>query len=72
MPYKQKHCKRLYQFPLGVLGISLATAIFPKMSDEAGRKDFDALKETLSQGLRVVLFVAVPATVGMILVARPW
>jgi putative peptidoglycan lipid II flippase len=65
------YAQRLYQFPLGVLGISLATAIFPKMSDEAGRHDFEALKRTISQGLRVVLFVAMPATVGMFLVARP-
>ncbi|MCF7975058.1 MAG: murein biosynthesis integral membrane protein MurJ [Phycisphaerae bacterium] len=65
------YAQRLYQFPLGVLGISLATAIFPRMSDEAGRKDFEALKQTISQGLRVVLFVAVPATVGIFLVARP-
>ncbi|MCP4453316.1 MAG: murein biosynthesis integral membrane protein MurJ [Planctomycetes bacterium] len=65
------YAQRLYQFPLGVLGISLATAIFPKMSDEAGRQDFEALKLTISQGLRVVLFVAMPATVGICLVARP-
>jgi putative peptidoglycan lipid II flippase len=65
------YAQRLYQFPLGVLGISLATAIFPKMSDEAGRKDFEALKQTISQGLRVVLFVALPATLGIFLVARP-
>jgi len=65
------YAQRLYQFPLGVLGISLATAIFPKMSDEAGRRDFEALKTTISQGLRVVLFVALPATVGIFLVARP-
>ncbi len=65
------YAQRLYQFPLGVLGISLATAIFPKMSEEAGRKDFETLKLTISQGLRVVLFVAVPATVGIALVAKP-
>lgn len=63
--------QRLYQFPLGVLGISLATAIFPKMSEQAGRKDLEALKHTFSQGLRVVFFVALPATVGIFLVARP-
>jgi putative peptidoglycan lipid II flippase len=65
------YAQRLYQFPLGVLGISLATAIFPQMSEQAGRKDFEALKQTLSQGLRVVFFVALPATVGIFLVARP-
>lgn len=68
---KLYYSQRLYQFPLGVLGISLATAIFPVMSAEAARKDFDALLKTISRGLRGAVFVAIPATVGLILVARP-
>jgi len=68
---KLYYSQRLYQFPLGVLGISLATAIFPVMSAEAAREDTDALLKTISRGLRGAVFVAVPATVGLILVARP-
>jgi putative peptidoglycan lipid II flippase len=68
---KLYYSQRLYQFPLGVLGISLATAIFPVMSAEAARKDFDALRRTISRGLRGAVFIAVPATVGLILIARP-
>jgi len=63
--------QRLYQFPLGIFGISLATAIFPVLSADAARKDFSALCATLSKGLQAALFVAVPATAGLILVARP-
>ena len=33
------YSQRFYQFPLGVLGISLATAIFPVMSIQAAKKD---------------------------------
>ena len=62
------YSQRLYQFPLGVLGISLATAIFPVMSAEAGRKDFDALVNTISRGIRGAVFVALPATAGLLLV----
>ena len=65
------YSQRLYQFPLGVLGISLATAIFPVMSSDAARKDFGALCRTISQGLRCAVFVALPATVGLLLVGRP-
>jgi putative peptidoglycan lipid II flippase len=65
------YSQRLYQFPLGVLGISLATAVFPVMSAEAARKDFDALQKTIARGLRAAVFVALPATVGLILVAKP-
>ncbi|MFC1634661.1 murein biosynthesis integral membrane protein MurJ [Planctomycetota bacterium] len=62
------YSQRLYQFPLGVLGISLATAIFPVMSSEAARKDFEALVKTISRGIRAAVFIALPATAGLLLV----
>jgi len=65
------YAQRLYQFPLGVFGISLATAIFPVMSSDAAKKDFRAFCETVSRGLRCTIFVALPATVGLLLVAKP-
>ena len=65
------YAQRLYQFPLGVLGISLATAVFPVMSVDAARKDFDGLCRTVSRGFGASVFIALPATVGMILIARP-
>ena len=65
------YAQRLYQVPLGVLGISLATAIFPVMSANAACKDTKALAATIAQGLRVVVFIAVPSTAGIVLVARP-
>jgi putative peptidoglycan lipid II flippase len=65
------YAQRLYQLPLGVLGISLATAIFPVMSADAARKDFDALTRTIARGIRAAIFVAIPATAGILLVTRP-
>jgi len=65
------YAQRLYQFPLGVLGISLATAIFPVMSAHAARKDYDALCTTVSRGLAAAIFIALGATVGILLVAKP-
>jgi len=65
------YSQRLYQFPLGVLGISLATAIFPVMSADAARKDYDTLAATISRGIRSALFIAIPATVGIWLIAGP-
>ncbi len=65
------YAQRLYQFPLGVLGISLATAIFPVMTSDAARKDFAALTKTIARGIKTAVFVAIPATAGMFLVARP-
>lgn len=63
--------QRLYQFPLGVLGISLATAIFPILSTAAAQKDFALLSRTVGRGIQATFFIALPATVGLMLVARP-
>ena len=64
------YAQRLYQFPLGVLGISLATAIFPVMSSDAAKKDFTALGRTIARGIKSAVFVAIPATEGIFLVAK--
>ncbi|MCZ6836089.1 MAG: murein biosynthesis integral membrane protein MurJ [Planctomycetota bacterium] len=58
--------QRLYQFPLGVFGIAVATAIFPLLARQAG--DAQAFVATIRRGLRLVVFIGLPASVGMILV----
>lgn len=62
------YAQRLYQFPLGVLGISLATALFPVMSSQAAARNLQALRKTISLGIRGTIFIAVPATVGLLLI----
>ncbi len=65
------YAQRLYQFPLGVLGISLATAIYPVLSRSAVREDKTELIDTIRRGIGGALFIALPATAGIILVGRP-
>lgn len=65
------YAQRLYQFPLGVLGVSLATAIFPILSTAAVQGDLPGMCHTLRRGIRGALFVALPATAGLFLVATP-
>ncbi len=69
--------QRLYQFPLGVFGIAVATAIFPALSraaaggggdDEPVDGDFAGI---LRRGLRLTMFIALPASVGLLLVGLP-
>ena len=63
------YAQRLYQFPLGVFGIAVATAIFPQLSREA---DDDRLfLGTVRRGLRLVVFIGLPASAGLILVRGP-
>jgi putative peptidoglycan lipid II flippase len=56
----------LYQFPLGVFGIAVATAVFPMLArtrDEPG-----AFIDVLRRGLRLSLFIGLPASAGLMLV----
>jgi putative peptidoglycan lipid II flippase len=61
----------LYQLPLGVFGISLATAIFPVLSARATAGDMRGMAEVLERGLRLAIFIALPASIGLMLVASP-
>ena len=74
--------QRLYQFPLGVFGIAIATAIFPALAAAAGReersdRDTNAGDETrsfrgiLRRGLTLTVLVGLPAAVGLVLVREP-
>lgn len=65
------YAQRLYQFPLGVLGTSLATAIYPVLSRTAARGEKKELTDTVRRGLCGAFFIALPATVGMILIGQP-
>lgn len=62
---------RLVQLPLAVFGISLATAALPKMSKEVAQKDTDTFKRTISFSLRTVLTIMIPASAGLMILARP-
>ena len=59
------YAQRLYQFPLGVFGIAVATAAFPALSRVAGDKE--RFGEMLRRGVRLSLFIGVPASVGLMI-----
>jgi len=65
------YSQRLYNVPLGVFGIALATAIFPYFTACAARNDHAGLIETLVRGLRQVAFIGLAASVGLIIISRP-
>lgn len=63
--------QRLYQFPLGVFAVAMATAIFPAMSRQVSAGASSEFAATYRRGIRVVLFEGLPCTVGLILIAEP-
>lgn len=65
------YAQRLFEFPQGVFTVSVAQAVLPSMSRQAAEGDLSALKESLAFGMRLTIFVTVPAMVGLIFCATP-
>lgn len=63
--------QRMYQFPLGVFGIALGTVLFPLFAKHAQAGQHEQLRKSLSYGLRLVLCIGIPASVGLMLLAEP-
>jgi putative peptidoglycan lipid II flippase len=61
----------LYQFPLGVFAISLATAMFPRLSSDAADADLTRFRSVLRQGIEAALLIGLPASAGLIIVRYP-
>ncbi|MDR0871192.1 MAG: polysaccharide biosynthesis C-terminal domain-containing protein, partial [Planctomycetaceae bacterium] len=59
--------ERLYEFPQGLIGLAVATAIYPLLSAHCARQNKKAFGEDLTLGLRIVLVFAIPAGVGLML-----
>lgn len=65
------YAERVYEFPLGLIGVAAGTAIFPLLSRHAARGQHKEFAAALTQGLQGVVFLGVPASAGLILLAEP-
>jgi putative peptidoglycan lipid II flippase len=62
---------RLVQFPLGVFATAAATAVLPSLSRQAAAGDLANLRDTCEQTLKLVFFITIPATVGLMILREP-
>ncbi|MFN8372592.1 MAG: murein biosynthesis integral membrane protein MurJ [Anaerolineae bacterium] len=58
-------------FALGVIAQSIGSAVFPSLSALAAKDDIGGFRERLAVAMRGVLFLALPATVGLIALGQP-
>ena len=63
--------QRLYQFPLGVFGTALGTVLFPLFTSHAQQGETEKLRADISMGIRLVIAIGVPASLGLILIGHP-
>ena len=62
---------RFLELPLGVFGVALGTVILPALARHHVRTDGAAFSAALDWGLRTTLLIAVPAMLGLLLLAEP-
>jgi len=65
------YADRLVQFPLGLFGVAAATAVMPTLSRQAAQADHEALAQTVTEALSLVLFITIPAMAGLMVLKDP-
>jgi len=62
---------RMMYMPIGIFSVSIATAAIPELARHAAKAELPEMRSTLSWGLRLMLMLSVPATVGLMVLSRP-
>lgn len=57
--------------PVALFGMAFSTAAFPRLADNAADHDLAALMTTVSRVLRMIMFLSIPAALGLALLAEP-
>lgn len=62
---------RMKSLVIGSFSSAIFTVIYPKLSREALENDYNSFKKTMLQGSNLIHMITVPATVGLIVLAKP-
>ncbi len=62
---------QLMTLPHGIVALSISTVIFPLMARQFANREHAALKTTLGDALRPLLFLTLPASAALMILARP-
>ena len=62
---------RLIELPLGIVGAAMGTVLVPELTRALHGNDRDAVAHALSRGLELAVGLALPATLGLIVLSQP-
>ena len=62
---------RLMEFPVGVFGLALGTVMLPNLSKKHSNNAIESFGRTLDWGMRWVWLICLPATVALVVMAKP-
>lgn len=61
----------LIQFPLGLVASAISLAVLPTLSRMDAASDTESFRKTLAMGIKVVLLLVLPATLGLAVLNTP-
>ena len=62
---------RIYMLPQGIFSVAVTTVIFPTLSRYAARRDYDDLRATMANGMRMIMLVLLPAAAAILVLSEP-
>lgn len=62
---------RLFQLPVGIFALAIGVAVFPTLSEQAALQKAKDFLETISGAIRLVIFITIPISVGMVVLRLP-
>lgn len=62
---------RVCDFPLGIFVMALSTAALPSLATLAAKGDMEGLAKSYAHGMRLSMFVAIPASVALVALGEP-
>jgi putative peptidoglycan lipid II flippase len=65
------YADRLYQLPLGVVGIAIGTVLLPDLSRRLRAGDFQGGRDSFNRGAEFALALTVPCAVALVVIAWP-
>ena len=70
-PATMRYAAQVIQFPLGMIVAAVSSAILPSLSRHGDSASLDGFKGTLTQDMRLVWVLILPASVGLFVMAQP-
>ncbi len=69
--YGYQQAFQLILLPIGIFGMAMGQAAFPTLATLVVSRDWPRLREIVRSTMKIILFLAIPSSLGMIVLAEP-
>ncbi|MGE5371637.1 MAG: murein biosynthesis integral membrane protein MurJ [Solirubrobacterales bacterium] len=66
-----RQAQRIMLLPVSLFGVSVSMALFPTLTERAANQELPGFKRAMSVGLRAILLITIPASMGLMALREP-